>query len=428
MIKYRNKAEKFTALQRDKKAVHLLKFMSGKGGLTVTEDEKYFVSLISSHLNGKEPPLPDDNISWERIYSLSTAHNTAAIIADCIGKLPQESRPDAKLCSAFRQQLGYTLINFEQKIRAYNYIKSLLDECKSEYIFVKGIVLGELYPVREYRTSGDIDVLVRDESLEGIRAFLKKNSVVIKEEDASYINAECFGVPIEIQSVLYGDSDFSKTLFDISQRNGFEYTLSPEAHLIYVLCHIVKHFNICGAGIRMFMDVDVLLRHLESDGSCDYEKICSVCEELNILNFTKYTFSLCRSWFSSPTDTVFDIEADENIMKMFEEEILGGGSFGFEKRGIASYYLSQGIGKSGKNNFASKLRALLALLFPKKEYLYSSFEYAKKHHFLLGAAWVERIFKAVFVRGGHSLGTVSSILGSDEKSAQYKKLLNELEI
>lgn len=49
-----------------------------------------------------------------------------------------------------------------------------------------------------------------------------------------------------------------------SKTNTNEFLIKKEYHLIYVLCHIIKHFNSCGAGIKMFMDIDAIIRKIKN--------------------------------------------------------------------------------------------------------------------------------------------------------------------
>lgn len=392
----------------------------------MNQEEKYFVSLISSFLNEKAPETPPE-IDWNEIYRLSEIHNVTAITANQIGKLPEEQMPDKALYSAFRQQIGQTIMNYDRKINAYNFLKKLLEESNTEYIFVKGIILNNFYPVKEFRTSGDIDVIIRDESFDNFKNYIKNQSIAIDcESPISCLSFETYGINIEVHNSLYPDNKYFENIFELAEKDGLEYKLSAENHLLYILCHIIKHFNICGAGIRMFMDIDVLIRR--NFDQINYKHFFETCKDLNIETFVKSTLSLCKNWFSTPLKSDFDIIYDDKIKNLFESEILSGGSFGFKKRNLGDFYIFQGIGNSNKNNFISKLKAIAILFFPKKQYLYESFKYANKHHYLLPFAWLHRLFGAVFFRRKHSMNTIASIISSDEKSAQYKMLLNELEI
>lgn len=219
-------------------------------------------------------------------------------------------------------------------------------------------------------------------------------------DSLNFFDAKYNDVHIEVHADTNRDSNskYFKNIFDLAEKDESDtncYHLSDEVHLLYILCHIIKHFNICGAGIRMFMDIDVLIRHLNLDINFDYNKFFDICKELNIETFTKASFALCAEWFSTPINADISLKNDKKIKELFEKEILSGGVFGFEKRNLSDYYLNIGIGKSGKNNILSKLRAFWALLFPSKEYLLGGKYYAKPAIFL-PLAWFERLFKAAF--------------------------------
>ncbi|MCD7796963.1 MAG: hypothetical protein LUG95_05000 [Clostridiales bacterium] len=48
----------------------------------MTENEKYFISLLSSFLNSDKAPTPSSDINWDEIYRLSQIHNVSAISAN----------------------------------------------------------------------------------------------------------------------------------------------------------------------------------------------------------------------------------------------------------------------------------------------------------------------------------------------------------
>lgn len=394
------------------------------GGVTINNNEKYFVSLISSHLNKSEPDIPD-GIDWNEIYRLSNIHNICAIVTSQILLLPKELQPQKEILSKFRQQMGYSLIGFDEKEKALNLLRKLFTDNEIDYMFVKGAIIKEYYPVKEFRTSGDIDAVVRIEQLHKVKAALVEKGLPIKSENAQLIVTKCFGQEIEIHSNEDYDNEYFKNIFDLASKNGFEYRLNDEAHLLYVLCHIIKHFNAFGAGIKMFADIDVLIRKINN---FDYEKFISICNELNISTFAKSSFSLCNYWFNTPVSTEIDFNKSNDFRELFEGEIINSGTFGFNKRNLGDYYINKGIGENSKNNFAAKIRALFKLVFPGADTLKRSFEYCKKHPILLPIAWINRVFIGIFKRGGHSMNTVNSILNTGEETLQYKKLLDELEI
>lgn len=390
----------------------------------MNNNEKYFVSLISSHLNNMPPEVPCD-IDWEEVYRLSNIHNVCAVVTNQIMLIPKDKQPKNDIISNFRQQLGYTLIDYDDKNDALDFLREKLTYEKLDFLLVKGAVLRNYYPVKEYRTSGDIDVVINYADIGRCREIFSAENIKITDTRNNYFAFKYKSQNIEIHTNLDMDHPYFEHIFDMCEKEGCEYKISDEVHLLYVLCHIVKHFNLFGAGIKMFMDIDVLIRHMKD---FNYDEFLIKCRELNIENFTKSCFSLCNYWFNTPVKAEIDFSSDTDFRKLFEDEIINSGSFGFNKRDLGNYYLNKGIGKSGKNNIFSKIKAFLAMLFPSKSYIKNEFKYLEKYPFLLPFAWCHRLFLAVFVRTKHSKDTIKSIINSSNESEQYKKLLNELDI
>lgn len=391
----------------------------------MNNNERYFVTLISSHLNNI-PPAPTADIDWEEIFTLSNIHNVCAITANQILLLDKEFQPEAQILSKFRQQLGYTLIDSDGKEKALSYLKSLLSENEIEFILVKGVILKELYPIKELRTSSDIDVIVKNNDLEKLRNVLNENADCIitndteKEISFSYIEQN-----IEVHSTLDTDNTYFENIFDMCEKHGYEYKISNEDHLLYVLCHIIKHFSAFGAGIKMFMDIDVIIRNTDD---IDYNKFIEKCRQINIETFAKASLALCHSWFDTPVATEIDLNSDFKLKELFENEIISSGNFGYSKRNVGDYYINKEMNKNGKNNLSTKLKALITLFFPSTDYLKNHYRYSAKCPLLLPIAWLSRLLSAVFERNKQSKNTIRTILNSGAESEQYKQLLNELNV
>lgn len=390
----------------------------------MNRNEKYFVALISSHLNNQPPP-PPENTDWEEIYRLAGIHNVCAIIANQIFMLKPEEQPNAETLSKFRQQMGYTVIDSDEKKQTRDYIRKLFTENKMEYMFVKGAILRNYYPVKDFRTGSDTDVLIRNEDMDKCRCLIKEAGLKTENSSRNVISAYYNKQHIEIHSDLDYDNPFFQNIFDMCERKGYEYIIGDQLHLLYVMCHIIKHFNMCGAGIKMFMDIDVLIRHMEN---FDYNAFMEQCRDIRIETFARASLALCAYWFGTPVNTDIDLNDDTKLRDLFETEIMKSGNFGFNARDLGDYYINKGMGSSGKNGLFSKLRALIALLFPEKKYLMNQYAYTQRRPYLLPLAWVNRLFDAVLKRKEHSKNTVRSILSKGDETEQYKKLLTELDI
>ena len=57
----------------------------------MNKEQKYFLDLISSEINGTEVDVYDGEIDWNEIYKLAKIHSLIAVTFSAINKLPKES-------------------------------------------------------------------------------------------------------------------------------------------------------------------------------------------------------------------------------------------------------------------------------------------------------------------------------------------------
>ena len=384
--------------------------------------KRYFINLISAFLNKTQYEYCDD-VDYNELYRLSNIHNVCGIIAKQLMGFSAENRSKIDNLPAFRQQLGYTLMSYDKKQQLAEMLRNDFNNMNRDFIFVKGTAIRHLYPVAELRTSGDIDLFFRKEDYNEILKYCKDRNYNIVNS-SNEITITISGEHIELHSETDFDNPFFENIFDISvKNNNCEYCLDIENHLIYVLTHIAKHFNHLGAGIRMFMDVDVLIRNCDN---FDYESFYKKCKAANIENFANAVFSLCRLWFDTPVNSDFIFSDD--MLRIFENVIIDGGSFGFEARNLGEYYIDKSLDSGSSNSLFAKIRAVLLLIFPDTKALKSNYRYAKKHPSLIPVAWINRMIDGIFRRGKNSANTIKQIFASGNEAEEYKKLMNELEI
>ena len=191
--------------------------------------------------------------------------------------------------------MALAVSSYEEKSRAFDCVTSLLRANSVEYIALKGIVIRELYPVKEFRTSGDIDFTVKKEELERVYELVKAEGLKIYSYNAGALTFEARDCVIEIHDSADVKNEYYDGIFAYANDGALdEYT-----HLLYVLCHLVKHLAYRGAGIRMLMDVDVMIRSIES---FDVSKLFDMCEKAGVSKSAKTLIALSKLWFDTPVE------------------------------------------------------------------------------------------------------------------------------
>lgn len=379
----------------------------------MNKEKEYFIYLLSCFLNQKKPE--GQAVDWKAVYDLADIHDVSGIIAQEIKLLPDEYKPENELKSYFNQRLGFTVQSCNKREMAKRKLKAFFDKNRIKHIFVKGEVIRQFYPVPELRTSGDIDVIIQPEDFEKTLDIIKKSNAVILKVISNTIVISICGVEIEIHKYADVKSDYFDCIFDLcSLQDGYTYAMDNYTHLLYVTCHLCKHLSYRGAGIRMLMDIDVLIRSINN---FDQESFIIMCSKAGIEKSSRVLLSLCNLWFNTPVQPYFNIADDIALTEAFERVMLDGGSFGYKVNSVPLSSVSK-----------SKVRTLLKLMFPSREFLKIAYPYCEKHRFLFPVAILNRIADGCFRKRRQAKASARQIMSDSDISNIQRELLKELEI
>lgn len=389
----------------------------------MTREKEYFIHLLAGFLNGEAPkPMAVD---WTKIFELADQHSVQAIVSQQIKALPADVAPQGKLKSMFNQQIGRTIQAYDKRSEAIAVLESFFCDNKTDYMFVKGAGISCYYPVPEYRTSGDIDVIVRDIDFDVIVQLLRNQWQVKDNGNVAVLTVN--DVEVEVHSAGSIKDQYFDDIFTLAEQIGeYKYQLNMYHQLLFVLRHISKHLSHSGAGVRMLMDVDVLVR---ANPDFDNQRFNIMCVQANCQKIWNTISSLAHHWFATPVDCDRQVVSDSVLMSNLERVFLDGGVFGFSQFDLGDYYITKSLGTQQQVTVGTRLRAILRLIFPGKDVLYNQFGYANRHKLLLPVAFCHRVLIAVFTRFGHSKNTLNAILHNDSGiSVIQRDLLRELDI
>lgn len=375
----------------------------------MTAEKEYFIHLLASFLNGTAPK--GENVDWQSVYTLAKKHNLCGILMNQIKLLPPENQPVENIKSLFNQQLGYAVQADEKRSGALKITDDFLNFNKIDHIFVKGVTVKNYYPVPALRTSGDIDVILRENTLDGVHKQLKNTDFKIKNYSTNVINVDIGGVEVELHSGADLKTPYFDNIFDISAlKYDYNYSLSEYDELIYVICHLCKHLSYRGAGVRMLMDIDAMARGING---FDEEKLKHLAENAGVLQCTRVLLSLCKKWFNTPVSA--DFEIDGRLEECFSAVMLDGGSFGY-------YVNSIPVDSVGK----SRLSTLAKLAFPSREFLKKAYPYYNKNKLLLLVARLNRLLDAVLKKRRQALSSARQVVSRGGNADIQRQLLTEL--
>ena len=275
------------------------------------------------------------------LFKQAKRHDVANVVAATLSeiKLPETFKNVAK---AFEKEQMTAVFRCENIVYEIERISDLFSRVGIDHILLKGAVIRDLYPEPWMRTSCDIDVLIREESInDAIKALAEKLDYSY-DGRRGYHDVPLYspgGVHLELHfSIMENVSILDRVLSRVWDYAGLvegcRYELSPEFFMYHVIAHTAYHFIRGGCGIRSILDLCLIKNNLEFDK----DRFISLCRESEIEEFYYAATALADCWFSDGKHS----EITEGI----ERFILDGGTYGDTETGIAALQESRG-GKLG---------------------------------------------------------------------------------
>lgn len=380
-------------------------------------EKEYLLHLLGAYLRGDEPQIQPD-ADWERLRQLARIHNLAGVLAYLAMKYPVCQ--DRQAQAAHRKFCMSTIAGFAQRGSLAEAFSQTLSDHGIDHIMMKGFVIRDFYPVPEFRSYGDIDLVIRKDDRVKCHELMKQLGFAVEtdwEPVYSYTRENEF---YEIHTELL-ETDVSAKVncreyfhdpwahVRCAERNRFEF--EPEYHFLYLLTHLAKHVVSTGAGIRMYLDVAVFVQHYRN--SLNWGRIEEELESLYLRDFANVVLYVVQEYFGIPNP----LEAkpvNPKTIDLFLEITMDGGVFGMvgQRAGVTS--LKEENRSRGE---FSRVGTMMNRLFPAADAIQNRYTYLQKYPWLLPAAWVHRLVKT---RGRFHDHTVEArgILSANKEAVQ----------
>lgn len=344
------------------------------------------LALVRAALTGEARALPAD-FDLEAALEPISKHNIAVMALEGAVRCGLDKKLPAmqKLFVSAFQAIG----RVEAQDRIAGELFAAFEAEGIDFMPVKGALLRGMYPKREYRSMGDMDVLIRVEQYERIRQIMldqgfsageENDHVYVWRKDALML--ELHKHLISLEDVDYYDY-FGNGWRLAHSGEGSGHMMSDEDHYLYVVTHFAKHYRGGGVGIRQMCDLWLMRR---AQAGMDEAYVCRELEKLTLYEFYENIVQTLKVWFedgcaSEKTDYISNV-------------IYQSGAFG--KKG--SYLLSEGARLAGDKEASRWLRYkyLFRRAFLPLKDMQLRYPLLKKYPILLPMMWI--------YRGMHILG------------------------
>lgn len=305
------------------------------------------------------PQLSEEQ--WKALNDAAIKQTVLGIAWGGIEKLPLEKQPPRRMKLQWLADTNEIKRRNEWMNKACVAVGKKLGKVGLYSAILKGQAVAQLYPVPEYRSSGDIDVLVSlhepDVTEDGRNYFVQSQDIdkTVKEilgrlksigtgeigqTVYHHIEWQFSDVAIEVHlRPMQFNNPFTNMRFQqwakrfrMDETNVFP-TPDMEFNIIFMLSHLYHHLLFEGVGLRQVCDYAVLLLaasglwHSEDDRSAAFSRIGMMLKELKMQRFAAGMMWIMHTMFGLPASALV-VVPDETVGSFILEEIERAGNFG----------------------------------------------------------------------------------------------------
>lgn len=384
------------------------------------QTQQFFINILSDHLHGTKTEIPCD-VDWDEILKLSKSHQVEGIVYhQCKNFMPLEIK------QFMDNRTSSTLYYYGNRKAALNEVEKELRKREIAYVVVKGFCVAEYYPIPALRTMGDCDIIVHRIDMPAtmnVMRYLGYEGIENDKADAW----ECIRnrITFELHDRLVSEADLLKPYqeqfindYDVHAVNGM---LDWNFHFLFLIVHLRKHFMNSGVGIRLFMDLAVIIQKCNDLNWIEIEKMLSY---LGLLRFAKSCFVLVKKWFG--INTPINSNPDSMDCEFYEqvtEKVLRNGIFGDgDIENMGNYARNFLITSNGWMMFR-RGKYVLMNMFPSYEYMrtYPGCGYLDDHPHWLIFAWGQRMYNFAKRKDKNTIGRIIKRAFSDKESINLQK-------
>ena len=367
--------------------------------------------LMKSAVTGERLSLPED-FSLSRALPLIQAHHIIPLAyagaVHCGLTLAEPAMQQLLLRS------GKLMLSAEKQMQAIEAVYRAFETHGIDYMPVKGCLMKGRYPSPELRPMGDADILIRTEQYDRIRPILTELGLQETVESDHELIWKSTDLYLELHKRLIPsyNRDYYAYFGDgwrlASRREGCRCSMSQEDEYIYLFTHFAKHYRDGGIGCRHVLDLWVMDRWMTQP---DRAYIRRELKKLCLDRFHDNMKRVMDHWFEGcPSD---------DVTELISQFIMGSGSWG----GMEAHVLSMEARKA--KDSGSKVRALLAAVFPPAWALENKYRILRRRRWMLPFVWGWRWVHTVLFERRNIRKTVKKLNFIDPESVStYQRSLN----
>lgn len=378
------------------------------------EHEQQLLQCLRSALFRQEAVRwPGDEEKLNRLLTLAEAQHVLPLVLDRLIPAARAAGTEEDTLRPLRQLLLRSAVGQTRRTGKLEELYGALEAEGLHPLLVKGLTCRLLYPNPDLRPSSDEDLLARDEELEDIhRVFIRMG-----------MELEGDGRPGQAQVVTYGDREsglrveLHRKLFPedaqayggmnrcfersfdrgirLEGANGTVWTMGPDDHLLYLVCHSFKHFLHSGFGVRQVCDI--CLAAAAWGERIDWDGFFAALEPFRADCFARNLFAIGAEYLGfagrwpGPMAAALTARGGTDCENLLED-LLTAGVYGSssDARIHSSLITLNAVTAKGEQTLGG---SVLRTVFPSARELEGRYPYLKDRPWLLPGAWIQRLVR-----------------------------------
>ncbi|MCR5808667.1 MAG: nucleotidyltransferase family protein [Clostridiales bacterium] len=393
----------------------------------MTAARRFFISLLTDLVHGQAKAKFDPDIDWDELYSIAEDHTLAGALYLPLRALSEkgEAIPEEALQrfhSAFHCEI-YFSVNREKMLGE---ALGAFEKAGARAVPFKGWLLREYWPVPEVRHMSDIDLVIDHKDRKVTDDVMMELGYTRGEGNhAVWVYSEK-DVMFELHDHMFydrlsNDVDYIGYFDKVWDRS--EAGIDPGSHMVYTIAHMAKHITNQGIGFRAFLDLVFISR--DPENGIDWKWLEGELKKLELWDFTRICFSLCRRWFDVILPVPF-VHLSKEFFDSTTEKMFNDGMFGLENRQNAAAGTAKAIRRSG-GYVKGAIRLMIGRLFPRYRdmQLTPQYKFVDGRPWLLPAAWVYRWGYCIKHKRSDSMELLSEPVKKRREVEEREKLLSD---
>lgn len=311
----------------------------------LNKEESLVLKLLSNALQPeKESASPEvfSEINWESFFQIAQGHRVLSLL---YGELIEREEVSARFSSQVISDSRKAVMQSYRLLFLCKFLCGKLKDAGIPVAVLKGVATASYYPVPELRKSGDVDLLLLDQSkLQEACQVLEEAGCHVREEQPSLhhvVLENLEGIEIELHTMLAEPFDnekinqFLEEQIDVCRAEMMEKEimgvplpiLDTAYHAYELLLHMLQHFLRAGFGLKLLCDWVVFWNTPSSQE--EKEKYRKLVQESGLKGFSDMISQVCVKYLGLTSQVSQWMEFDQEYpVEDFLEEIFDAEEFG----------------------------------------------------------------------------------------------------